>query len=336
MSDPQALTTPALMEAFRAGRFVGQRGPITPHACVLTRRSLLLFTAGGTVLKLRRPRRLPDTDQRTRTLRTFWAEQELWIGRRAAPHVYLTDCALHWDGDSYTVVPGILRGEPLVAMRRLADEVRADRLVAEGAADVEALRPALAMVAAFHEASPVHRVHEGIGRPERTGERWREVLAALAAHPAAPIAPEERARLAEETEEWLEACHGHLEHRVTEGRIRQVHGDLRLEHLYLEDPVALIDPAQAPTDFHWMDTGEELGLLAMELRALGRRDLADAALDVYAGLTLDRTLRYVAPIFERLQALRRALTCLMEAEQEPAEITRERARFFVELALAPR
>lgn len=330
-----ALTTQGIVEAFREGRVHGQRGPVGVTAALLTPKSLLVFLTHGTVLKLRRPRRVLGVDQTTRSLRTYGAEQELWIGRRASPTVYLADCSLQHDGERYEIVPGVLGGEPLVAMRRLPEAGRLDALALDPATTSETLLPVAALLADFHEASPLHRSHDGHGRAGRSGERWSQALMSLATAPGAPLTPDEHARLEAETAEWLAACAGHLEHRVTEGRIRHGHGDLRLEHLYLEDGggAALIDPSEAGDELHWMDTAEELGALGMELDAAGRHELSAEVLDLYAGLTQDRTLRYVTPIFKRLAAVRRAIQLMAEGDEGEPDAA-EKARYYVALALS--
>lgn len=330
-----ALTPEALIGAFRAGRVTGPRGPLTPSACLVTPRSVLLMTPES-VLKLRRPRRWLGLDLTTRTLRTWAVEQELWVGRRAAAHVYLGDASLHWDGVDYTLVPGLLRGEPLVAMRRLPDDRRLDHLALAGDLDVEALRPLLTALAAFHEDAPDDRGHTGWSAPDRVATRWRAALAALDIAPADVLPPAHRDRLAAETAGWLDELADTLAHRVTEGRVRHLHGALRLDHLYLTDPVGVIDPLEGDDDAHWGDTAEDLAVTALELDAAGAHALAADALDVYAGLTFDRTLRYVTPLFRRLAAVRRAGEELALAREAADDTEREalhaRARFFLTLA----
>ena len=340
-SDAEAavvLSAEGVATAFREGRVDGPLGPLAPMAARLTPRALVLETPGA-VLKLRRPRRVLGLDLTTRTLRTWATEQELWIGRRASPHVYLGDASLRWEGERFTLVPGLLQGEPVVAMNRLDDFGWADLWLASGPTDAEPLRELLGRVATFHEEAPMHRAYDGWGAPERVPERWREALRALDGPPGAEplLAPEARAYLAEETEGWLEVLAGHLVHRVMEGRIRHLHADLRLEHLHLGDEPAIIDPGEGDDDEHWGDTAEDVAMIGLELDAAGRPDLAEQALDIYAGQTWDRTLRYVTPLFKRLAAVRRAAAERALADEgAPAQraSTLAHARSLAELALA--
>lgn len=336
--DTQTLTAEGLVAAFRRGEVVGSEGPLEASAARVTARSIVLLTPRS-ALKLRRPRRVLGLDMTTRTLRAWGTEQELWIGRRMAPTVYLGDASLRWDGAGFELVPGLLTAEPVVAMMRLPEARRADEVLAE-TPTLAALRPALERIAAFHEAAPLHRAHDGWGAPGRVRARWREALAALPAEgPEAPLTVAARAQLGEETEAWLDALDGDLVHRVMEGRIRHLHGDLRLEHIYLTDPVGVIDPAEDGDDFHWSDTAEDIAVVVMELDALGHGGLAAEARDLYAGATWDRTLSKVLPLFQRLVTIRRAaaelaLAAHVPAHDRPACVAR--ARFFTDLALSYR
>jgi len=333
--DTVVLTPERLITAFRAGEIVGPEGPLKASAARLTARSVLLMTPGS-VLKVRRPRKIAGVDMTTRTLRAWATEQELWIGRRMSPGTYLSDASLRWDGERYELIPTLLTAEPTVAMRRLPEARRADALLTDDST-AALLRPAMERIAAFHEASPIHREPDGWGAPGRTRARWRAELARLVELGADSVLDAEtQARLGDETDAWLDAIDRHLVHRVTEGRIRHLHGELRLEHIYLTDPVAIIDPAEGVDERHWSDTAEDVAVLALELRALGREDLAVAALDVYAGLTRDRTLRHVMPLFRRLVAVRRAADELALTPHLPPEdhaACLARARFFTDLAL---
>ncbi|PKN57898.1 MAG: hypothetical protein CVU56_08705, partial [Deltaproteobacteria bacterium HGW-Deltaproteobacteria-14] len=161
--EAQALTAERIVAAFRRGEIVGPEGPLTPSAARVTARSIVLLTPRS-ALKLRRPRRVLGLDMTTRTLRTWGTEQELWIGRRMAPTVYLGDASLRWDGARFELVAGLLTAEPVVAMLRLPEGRRADELLTQ-APTLATLRPALERIAAFHEAAPLHRAHDGWGAP---------------------------------------------------------------------------------------------------------------------------------------------------------------------------
>jgi aminoglycoside phosphotransferase family enzyme len=330
-----------VINAFREGRIVGPAGQLKPSACVLTRRSVLLMTPRS-VLKLRRPVTLEDNRNTTRAGRIADSEQELWIGRRASPGLYLGDCGIRLHPEGATLVSGIDPAlEPVVAMLRLPDAQCAREVLRDCGDPTARLRPLMLRIAAFHADAPLHRAHDGYGAPGRIAKRWQALVSSL---PDPILGPDARNALIEQTGGWLTELEGTFAHRVMEGRLRHIHGGLRLEHIFLDvtihgsdETVAIIDPCEAGEDAHFTDTAEDVALLAVDLDAHGHRDVSDAVLDVYAGITGDRTLRSVTPFFKRLQALRRAGEIYADAQADSDAAMRENgeqaARLCVDLAM---
>src|SRR5262249_44638664 len=63
--------------------------------------------------------------------------------------------------------------------------------------------------------------------------------------------------------------------RVDQGRVRDGHGDLRLEHVYLQGPAPVVlDCIEFNERFRMGDVASDAGFLAMELDARARLDLA--------------------------------------------------------------
>ena len=81
----------------------------------------------------------------------------------------------------------------------------------------------------------------------------------------------------------LERDAGRFRARVEQGRIRDGHGDLRLEHVYFEDsdPI-VIDCVEFNERLRHGDTAADVAFLAMELTVRARRDLAELFLAGFA------------------------------------------------------
>jgi len=327
-----------LARAFQEERFVGPEGPIVPRRAMLTRKSLLLFS-DDLVLKLRRPRLIDGYDQSLMSVRYAMVGRERWIGRQLNGEVYLDDCVLRPDANFDKVIlhRGFIEGEPLVMMRRLPDAQRADRLLLAGLAPEEARRPleqAMLRLARFH-ANAEHFTDPLHGDAARIHGRFTGVLETL----MPVLVPAEHERLLDETGEWIATLEPTFAHRVAERRVRTLHGEVRLEHLFLPGgglaDATFIDPNDGPDEERTLDTGEEVMSLALELDMLLGRELSDRVVDTYASETADATLRKVSRFYKRLGCLRRASEALLDAaEPEPDVAEAEgRARFFIERAL---
>ena len=72
--------------------------------------------------------------------------------------------------------------------------------------------------------------------------------------------------------------------RVREGRIRDCHGDLRLQQIHVldnENRLVILDCIEFNERFRYSDVASEIAFLAMELEAANRADLAYAFVDAY-------------------------------------------------------
>ena len=68
---------------------------------------------------------------------------------------------------------------------------------------------------------------------------------------------------------FLGARRGWLDVRATRGCIVEAHGDLRPEHILLDDPPAIIDCLEFDRSLRILDRAEELQFLALECARIG-------------------------------------------------------------------
>src|SRR5690606_32783804 len=111
--------------------------------------------------------------------------------------------------------------------------------------------------------------------------------------------------------------------RALRGRVRDGHGDLRLEHVYLIGP-------QPPTciefneRFRFADVCADVAFLSMDLARLGRVDLAERLLAVYARESGDFDLYPLVDFYEGYRAFVRAkVASMLEADTGAPYQTRE-------------
>ena len=213
-------------------------------------------------------------------------------------------------------------------MRRLPDEQRADVLLSRGMLD-----------------APTIDAHRGPPRSfPRGGPRRRGGRAASAAPRRSPATSRRTSRRpatsssgtcrdeAAEIEQWQTAfLRGHrelFERRAATGRIRDGHGDLRLEHVYLEDvgEPTIIDCIEFSDRFRFADVCADVAFLSMDLEAHGRVDLAERLLARYARETNDFDLYALVDFYESYRAFVRAkVAAMLAADAGVAEATRRRA-----------
>jgi len=289
-----------------------------------------VFAIGGEVLKVKKPVDFGFLDFSTLEKRRAACEAEDRLNRRLAPDVYLGVVPITRDGDGKHVVDG--EGEVVdwaVRMRRLDEGHRADRRLERGGLDREAVDRIAERIAAFHAEARTDEETARFGSPELIGgnvrenfEQTRDVLTEILSRDEA-----------EEIERWqlrfLEERAALFEARVEAGRVRDGHGDLRLEHVYLEGDgeIRVIDCIEFNERFRYADVGADLAFLSMDLAWHGRVDLAERVLATYARETSDFDLFPLIDFYESYRAyVRGKVAVMLAADEDAAHEVRERAR----------
>jgi aminoglycoside phosphotransferase family enzyme len=341
MSTPaERATPPDLCLPWLEGRVTGPDGPLAIDAWRETHTCCVLLSADR-AYKVRKPVDLGFLDYASPAARRRWTAEELALGRRVSPHIHHGMWWLRRSGDLVPDAGKAVRdAEPVLVMSRLPEELCAARVMAARDAGCERLDPAIADCVRFHEEAPVDMSPEGRGSVANTIRAWKVNFEQMPpdAH-LLPLRPPERAHLEEETQDWLDELWPVLAARIADGRIREGHGDLRLEHVYLTEPWSVIDPLEFELGLRFCDVAAEVGFLAMELDGLGRADASAHLVERYSELAVDDLIFDVMPFFKRYRAVVRAKVewiraCQVEGEAREAHLARSRELFDLALAYA--
>jgi aminoglycoside phosphotransferase family enzyme len=223
-----------------------------------------VFLAGDRAWKLRKPVRRDPMDYGTLDARRRGAEAEVQLNRRLAPRVYLGIQSLTRTADGRFSIGG--NGavvDWLVEMRRLDRHRMLDEMLASGRAAGYPLDLVAGMLADFYR-------HEGpaVGDGAALAARLRaqvdanhHVIATLDGAGARQLRDAQLAFISGHGE-WLDA-------RASGGCIVEAHGDLRPEHIVLDEPPAVIDCLEFDRNLRILDRAEELEFFAMECSRLG-------------------------------------------------------------------
>lgn len=283
--------------------------------------------AGERAYKVKKPVAFAFLDQRTLAARRDACFAELALNRPLAPEVYLGVRALvRVPGDearlrlaaAEAAAPVGDAVEYAVEMHRFDERATLAGLIAEGrlaAADVEAVA---ARLAAFHAGAAV--VADAPSRPETAlaaelallDRNAEELLSLL------PDAGRRDAILAQRraASAWAAAHAETLAGRAAGGRVRELHGDLRAEHVLPGPPVQLVDGLEFNPAWRRIDTADELAFLLMDMTALGAADAARALLIAYRAAGGDVGEERLVAFHAVYRAQVRAKVALLRARQE--------------------
>lgn len=223
-----------------------------------------VFLAGPRALKLRKPVRRDSMDYSTIAARRHDSEEEVRLNRRLAPHVYLGTLALTQDGSGRLAIGGTgATVDWLVEMRRLDRALMLDAMLARGAAPEVALARVVGLLTEFYAREPA-AISDGTALEARL--RHQVVANCQALH---RLEPEASAALRDAQLAFLDARRAWIASRAQGGCVVEAHGDLRPEHILVDDPPAVIDCLEFDRNLRILDRAEELAFLELECARLG-------------------------------------------------------------------
>jgi aminoglycoside phosphotransferase family enzyme len=240
------------------------RGLLRPGDEAIETHFAWVFLIGDRAWKLRKPFRRDIMDFRSVEARRVDSEADVRLNRRLAPGICLRTRPLTRDSEGRFAIGG--SGEIvdwLVEMRRLDRTRMLDEMLERGAVRDDDLVSVASLLAGFYAAEPAAITRGEVlqARLRSQAEANHAVLAAFAATSAAELRGLQIA-FVDAHIEWLRA-------RTADGCVIEAHGDLRPEHILLDDPPAVIDCLEFDRNLRVMDRAEELAFLELECDRLG-------------------------------------------------------------------
>ena len=250
-----------------------------------------VFLTGERAWKLRKPVRRGTMDYQSLEARRLDSLLEVRLNRRLAPQTYLGAVPLTLRRDGGYALGG--DGEVadwLVCMRRLDRSRLLDVQLSQRALGAHALRPLVGLLSGFYGAAEP-AITDGPAFVARIGRQIaanQQVLATSGLDGVDALGAAQR--------RFLATREGWLARRAVDGCVVEAHGDLRPEHIFLEDPPCVIDCLEFDRDLRLLDRAEELCFLELECArfddAQVGHQLLRACLDALGDTAPDRLLSF--------------------------------------------
>jgi aminoglycoside phosphotransferase family enzyme len=263
--------------------------------------SLLFFTENH-VYKVKKPVDFGFLDFTTLEKRRFYCHQEVELNRRLCADVYLgvveiseADGGVSLDGRGKVI-------EYAVKMRRLSEDLLMSRLIEQQRVTNQMIAGIAEKLAAFYAAAETGEEISSYGKPGRIRQDTDENFHQTSPYIGLTISPKAFEAIQGATNAFLLEKRASFQQRIGEGKIRDCHGDLRSEHIYLGDEILIIDCIEFNQRFRYTDVAADIGFLAMDLDYQGRRDLSRHLIDSYVRMSGDREILEVLDFYKCYRA----------------------------------
>jgi aminoglycoside phosphotransferase family enzyme/predicted kinase len=278
-----------------------------------------VFLAGPRAYKLKKPLVLDFVDYGTPQRRRLMCEEEVRCNRRLAPDIYLgvRGVALADAGVQLTTSDDRRAVDFVVEMRRYDERPTLAARLERGDIREEHVRVVGEILARFHAdarrvrdvAAPVlaverlvqRNLHELLSCVQRRGEIARVQALGRFAHA-------------------FITAHAHtLQGRATEGSVREGHGDLRTDHVLVEDGrVQIVDCVEFDQGLRELDVADDLAFLVFDLAAKGGERFGETLVNAYREAGGDPGDDSLIAFYAVYRALVRAKVALVRAAQVPS------------------
>jgi len=263
-----------------------------------------VFLTATHVYKLKKPVTRPHLDFSTLEKRRRNCEAEVHLNRRLAEDVYLGVLALRRDSAGRLMLEG--DGETvdwLVHMKRLPEADMLDERIRRGRcsrADIESLAN---LLAGFYQAA-APEIEDGDAYLAHLRDEQplnRAVLCSpelCVADMATPIL--------DALDAAIPALRPTLQNRIADGKMVEGHGDLRPEHVCLNDEPRIIDCLEFDRRMRILDPFDEVNYLGLECEMLGAGWARPILLDTLEHRIGDRPQAGVMALYGTFRLLLRA------------------------------
>jgi aminoglycoside phosphotransferase family enzyme/predicted kinase len=339
-------------------------GPVatTSPVVIQTHASAVILTPDR-VYKLKKPQNFGFFDYSTPALRCHFCRQEVLLNDRLAPQIYLgiapvlasPDGSYHFGptlSPETTPAPGTTFADGTVidyavVMVRLADTATLKSRVQTGQVELPLLAETARFVATFHATTRTDEHIASFGSLDVIRRNWEENFAQMQPYIGRTLDHATYDHIVTYVQRFLAARTSLFVSRMREGLIRDCHGDLRLEHIYILEntnnppesrtQLAILDRIEFNERFRYSDVASEIAFLVMELDGASRSDLSQAFVDAYIAATGDEALRELLPFYLCYRACVRGKVLSFQLDEpeisaEQRELSRQQAMELFSLA----
>jgi aminoglycoside phosphotransferase family enzyme len=240
--------------------------------CVETHISILFLT-GTHVYKVKKPVNFGFLDFTSLEKRKFFCEQEVILNRRLAAELYLGVVPVTADGSRVSLEGSGEVAEYAVKMRQIPEEMLMDKLLSKKRVTAKMIEAVAKKLMNFYASAETGDHVNRFARPERVKQDTDENFEQTGKYIGVTISGQVYEEVRNRTNGFFRTREDLFYQRIASGRIRDCHGDLRLEHIFWGDEIAIFDCIEFNERFRYTDVAADIAFLAMDLDYQGREDL---------------------------------------------------------------
>jgi hypothetical protein len=262
----------------------------------------LLFLTGNHVYKLKKPVDFGFLDFTSLEKRKYFCEQEVKLNRRLSPDIYLGVVRITKEGNKIFLDGRGELVEYAVKMKQIPEEFLMDKLLEKKQVTSRMIEAVSEKLVKFYFTAETNDLIKSFAKPERVKQDTDENFEQTEKYIDVTIPREVYEEVKNRTNEYFRTRENIFQERIATDRIRDCHGDLRLEHIFWGEELSIFDCIEFNERFRYTDVAADIGFLAMDLDYHGRQDLSGHLIRAFIGESGDHELMEVLDFYKCYRA----------------------------------
>lgn len=290
------------------------------------------------VYKIKKPVNFGFLDFTSLGKRHFYCRRELELNRRLSPDIYLDVVEIRKRGSEFHYNGKGTVADYAVKMKRLPEERLMLDLLKKGKIDNNMIDRVAATIADFHNSARTNTIIAGYGETDVIKKNMEENFTQTVKYIDKTISKDSYERIKRYAENFIIEKADLLLHRMKEGKIKDCHGDIHMEHVCIADKIYIYDCIEFNDRFRYGDVASDMAFLAMDLDFHGKPDLSRRFAESYAEAADDRDIDELVNFYKCYRAYIRGKVDSFEIDDrnlsvEEKEEAMTKARRYFDLAL---
>jgi aminoglycoside phosphotransferase family enzyme len=249
-----------------------------------------VFLTRSFAYKVKKAVNLGFLDFTTLEKRRFYCEKELELNRRLCGDMYVEVVTINKSdrikikGEGETV-------EYAVKMKRIPQEKMLSKLLEENAVGNKLVDRIAEIIAEFHSKAETNSRISEFGSLPIVETNWKENYDQTEEFIGKTIFKGDFELIRDKINNFMKRNTAVFEKRVTEGRVRDCHGDIHSGNIFVTNGIYIFDAIEFNDRFRYSDVASDIAFLAMDLDYKERADLSDFLIKRYVEYSGDQELK---------------------------------------------
>lgn len=262
----------------------------------------LLFLTGNYVYKVKKPVDFGFLDFTSLEKRRYFCDREVTLNRRLSPGIYLGVIKITHDQDRISLDGKGEVVEYAVQMKQIPEELLMDKLLEKGRVTFQMIEAVSEKLVKFYFDAETNDLIKSFAKPERVKQDTDENFEQTEKYIGVTISREAYEEVKNRTNNFLRTKEEIFYQRINSDRIKDCHGDLRLEHIFWEDEISIFDCIEFNERFRYTDVAADIAFLAMDLDYHDREDLSEHLMHSFIRKSGDQDLPNILNFYKCYRA----------------------------------